>query len=72
MARRKIHEITHTTARGTIHTIKVYRDSEWNEWAVEHYINGKYQADTAYTTSDKQDALDTANWCIDRIKSQFA
>lgn len=72
MARRKIHEITHTTAMGTIHTIKVYRDPEWNEWINEYFINGLAQTGSDYATDSKQDALDTAQWCIDRLKKQFA
>lgn len=72
MAKRKIHQIDHTTAMGTTHTIKVYRDPEWKEWVNEYLINGVAQTGSDYATDDKQDALDTAQWCIDRIKRQFA
>ena len=72
MARRKIDQIEYTTKRGNTHKIKVYRDPEYNEWVNVYCINGKAQPGSDYATNDKQDALDTAQWCIDRIKSQFA
>lgn len=71
MAKRKIEQVDYKTARGTLHSTKVYRDPEWNEWVVYHYINGVKQ-DEGYHTSDKADALDTAVYIIERIKGQFA
>lgn len=71
MAKRKILEIEHTTARGTRHTVKVYRDAEYNEYIVKQW-SGDVLQDSEYFTSDKQDALLTAQYIIDRIKRQFA
>lgn len=71
MAQRKIQQLDHTTAMGTLHTVKVYRDPEYNEYIVKH-SNGGVLQDSEYFTSDKQDALDTAKYLIERIKRQFA
>ena len=71
MAKRKIHQIDHTTAMGTVHTVKVYRDAEYNEYVVKQW-SGDVLQDSEYFTSDKKDALDTANWIIERVKRQFA
>jgi len=68
MAKRLIHTATHTTGAGTVHTAKVYRDSEWNEWQVE--FKGSPKA--TYHTGDKADAVDTANYHIVRMAKQFA
>lgn len=40
---------------------RVVRDSEWNEYIVKYYIDGKEQIEWSYHTDDKQDAIDTAN-----------
>ncbi len=37
-------------------TAKVYRDSEWQEWRVKHYIKGEHQTEADYHTDDKGDA----------------
>lgn len=71
MAKRKIHQIDHTTSRGTLHTVKVYRDPEYNEYVVIQWSGGVLQ-DSEYYTSGKQDSLDTAQYIIERIKRQFA
>lgn len=71
MAKRKILEIEHTTARGTLHIVKVYRDPEYNEYVVKQW-SGEVLQDSEYFTSDKKDALDTAQYIIERIKRQFA
>lgn len=71
MAKRKIQQIDYTTAMGTQHTVKVYRDPEYNEYVVMQWSSGVLN-DSEYFTSDKQDALDTANYIIERIKRQFA
>ena len=70
MAQRKIHQIEHTTARGTLHIVKVYRDPEYNEFVVNQWSGGVLN-DSEYF-GDKKDALDTAQYIIDRIKRQFA
>lgn len=71
MAKRKIHQIDHTTSLGSVHTVKVYRDPEYNEYVVIQSSGGVLQ-DSEYFTSDKKDALDTAQYIIERIKRQFA
>ena len=38
-------------------TIK--RDTEWDEWIVEVWIDGKINEAKSYHTDDKQDAIDT-------------
>lgn len=55
MGLRKIYECTDCGQ-----TVKVYRDSEWQEYRVRSYPNGKLYAPADYHTTDKQDALDTA------------
>lgn len=46
----------------------VYRDSEWGEYVVEHYEQGRYQANADYHTDDRQDALGTAGiWVGDVV-----
>ena len=40
--------------------IKVYRDTDWNEFIVKFYENGVHQADADYHTDDSEDARDTA------------
>lgn len=68
MAKRLIHTAKHTTSAGTVHTAKVYRDSEWNEWRV--VFSGSPKGD--YHASDKHDAVSTANYHIERMAKQFA
>ena len=69
---RKLHEVTHTTGAGTVHTSKVYRDVEYNQYITRFYINGKHNPKADYFTSGKADAIDTADWHIKRISKQFA
>lgn len=47
--------------KNTGRKIAVYRNSDWNEWVVKFYLDGKYQVDADYFTDDQADALDTAN-----------
>lgn len=42
-------------------TAKVYHDSEYGEYAVKFYCAGLYQIDADYFTSDRDDAIGTAN-----------
>lgn len=72
MAKRLIHTATHTTGAGTIHTAKVYRDSDWNEWFVVFACAGVKLEKSTYHTGDKADAIDTANYHIKRVSAQFA
>lgn len=69
---RKHHEVTHTTGAGTVHTAKVYRDPENNEWVTRFFINGKHNTNADYFDTDKNGCIDTANWHISRIAKQFA
>lgn len=72
MAKRLVHTATHTTGAGTVHTAKVYRDSEWNEWAVLFAKDRNTNFKASYHTGDKQDAIDAANYHIKRMAAQFA
>jgi len=49
----------HTTTLGD-KVAKVYRDSEFNEYRVRLYIQGKLNEPADYFTGDKDDAIDTA------------
>jgi len=40
--------------------VKIYRDSEWNEFVCRLFVNGAELKDSSYHTDDKQDAIDTA------------
>ena len=53
--------------------VKVYKDSEWNEYICRLFVNGKEMVDSAYHTDDKLDALDTANSMLGfyRIRDQL-
>ena len=41
-------------------SIKVYRDTDWNEFLIQFFENGQHQADADYHTDDAEDARDTA------------
>jgi hypothetical protein len=41
-------------------SVKVYRDTEWDEYSVRVFKNGVEQVMASYHTDDKQDAIDTA------------
>lgn len=69
---RKLHEVSHTTGAGTVHTAKVYRDAENDEFVSRFYINGKHNPSADYFTNDKADAVGTADWHINRLAKQFA
>lgn len=72
MAKRLIHTETHTTGLGTVHTAKVYRDSEWNEYVVQFAKDRNTAYKATYHSSDKADAVDTAKYHILRMSKQFA
>lgn len=42
------------------YSVKVYRDTDWNEFVVRFFENGIHQLDADYYTDDKDDAIDTA------------
>lgn len=71
MARRKIYEASHTSNGGTVHTAKAYRDSDWNEWQVDFFVNGQKVEGSRYHTDDKEDAICTADWHINRVEKQM-
>lgn len=50
---------THTSSDGK-KVAKVYRDSEWDEYHVKHYTDGKHHTKADYHTDDKDDAHGTA------------
>lgn len=72
MAKRLIHTETHTTGTGTVHTAKVYRDSEWNEWVVKYAVDNHLLKKSDYHTDCKDDAIVTAQHHILRVSRQFA
>jgi hypothetical protein len=72
MARRLITTSTHTTTAGTVFAAKVHRDAEWNEYVVSFFKGGKMDLKASYHTSDKADAIDTAQYHILRMSKQFA
>lgn len=39
---------------------KVYKDQDWGEYRVKHFLDGKHQKDADYHTDDMSDAHDTA------------
>lgn len=41
-------------------SIKVYRDTDWNEFLIQFFENGQHQSDADYHTDDSEDAQDTA------------
>lgn len=42
--------------------VMVYRDDEWEEYCVEYrFGDALFQERTAYFTSDREDAIDTAH-----------
>lgn len=62
MARKKIH--TAVSASTGYKEAKVYRDAENDEYRVCFYIDGKKIHEADYHTSDKNDALHTANFWV--------
>jgi hypothetical protein len=45
---------------GTTRTVKVYRDSDWDEYVCRLFEGDKEFKGAAYHTNDKADALETA------------
>ena len=48
---------THTDGNKTA---KVYKDADWGEYRVKHYVDGKHQTNADYHTDDVSDANSTA------------
>lgn len=72
MANRLIHTEKHQTRTGTVHTAKVYRNAEYNEWVVKFAVDSHLLQKSDYFASDKADAVDTAKYHIKRVANQFA
>lgn len=72
MAKRLVHTAKHTSGSGTVHTAKVYRCTEWNEWVVVFSVDNHMLKKSDYHASDKQDAIETADYHIQRVAKQFA
>ena len=49
------------TIMGGDFLVKVYKDTERNEYGCRLFVNGTEMVDSAYHTDDLQDALDTAS-----------
>ena len=49
------------TIMGGDFLVKVYKDTEWNEYVCRLFVNGTEMVDSSYHTDDLQDALDTAS-----------
>jgi hypothetical protein len=50
-----------------VKALRIRKDSEYNEYRVEYILeNGKAWEGTAYFTTDKQDAIDTAQFEFNR------
>ena len=45
---------------------KVYKDLDWNEYRTKFFTNGVYDVDADSHTDDKSDALDTANYWVNK------
>lgn len=67
MARKLIH-----TATAGKHTAKVYRDAEWNEYRTRFYVDGVLNAEADAFTTDKADALQSAQAIVDRMHAADA
>lgn len=52
--------------------VRIVKDTEWNEFQVMLSIGGVKQDDSTYHTDDKQDAIDTAQFIIDKYVKEFA
>lgn len=58
---RKIHEVSGIpNMYNQPRTAKVFRNVEWDEYVVKYYIGGVHQKGADYHTSDKADAMATA------------
>lgn len=67
LAKNKVKETTVNEGRRLVkkaengsRAVKIYWDSEWGEFIVQHFENGQYMQDADYFDSDKEGAVDTA------------
>lgn len=44
--------------------VKIYKDSDWGEFRVKHFENGKHQKDADYHTDDLEDAKSTGEYWL--------
>lgn len=59
---------THTSTDGK-KVAKVYKDNDWNEHRVKHFVDGKHETEADYHTDDVEDAHDTAKaWLSGKYK----
>jgi hypothetical protein len=50
-------KIANTINTATGHETRVYKDVEWNEYRIKHYVNGQHLVEADYHTDDKEEAL---------------
>ncbi len=50
---------------------KIHKDSEWNEYKVSHYVDGKHKHKADYFTDDKDDAHGTAQIFVKSAKEDL-
>lgn len=63
---------THTSKDGK-KVAKHYRDAEWDEHRVKHFIDGVHQKNADYHTDDKSDASGTAKkWVSEAKESEYS
>lgn len=65
MALRKIYEVTDQGQAA-----RVYCDSEWQEYRVRSYSDGKLLAERDYFTDNKEDAFSTADTILKTLQYQ--
>ncbi len=52
-------KLIQTTTNGD-RIVKVYYDSDWNEYQCRLYLAGKFYGPATYFTNDKEDAIDSS------------
>jgi len=58
-----------TYGEGQKHHAEVRHDSQWNDYQVHHYTDGKHNGEdqVSHHYDDKEDAHDTAKWEVERL-----
>lgn len=59
MARRLVTRVEHGNR-----VAQVYRDTEWDEFVVEFWVDGERREQADYHTDDRDDAISTAQYWI--------
>jgi hypothetical protein len=63
---------THTSKDGK-KVAKLYKDAEWSEHRVKHFVDGKHQTEADYHTDDKAEAADHAkSWVGEARESEYS